>query len=146
MMSKSTSRISMAIISAISTGFAFPFFCFFLVRRIFALPIMRLIGRGSPLRTPFEYGLTLSLFAPFVGFFVFLLVYHALKYRNANKIQMSRKAQAIIALSAGFLTVITFEGTTPISGVSGLLLTAVLCLNFFFSSMIVLSSLYYATR
>jgi len=130
---KSLFRIFIAIISGISTYFAFPIILVLIDRRV------------TNVFSLYPQGIILVWF-PCVTFP--FLIYYALKCRDAKKVQMSKNAQAIIIFSAGSLSLAPFIilGGISLNGVSLLLWRIALLLNLFFFSTIVLSSLYYLLR
>jgi len=135
---KSLYRILLAIISGISTYFAFPIILA-LVERILRLSIFQLY---SLYPVGFIFIFTPCVVAPFP-------IYYALTCRDAKKIQMPKNTQAIIIFSAAGLSLATFIalGGTSFKGPISLLLWYIaLQLNLFFFSTIVLLSLYYLVR
>ena len=130
---KSLFRIFIAIISGVSTYFAFPLILISLTTGVLSRSI-----------SGFEF-----FIVPFACVAVLFLVYYALKYRDVEKVQTPKKVQAFVAFSAGFLTFITFVtfgGISSTGGISSQLWGIVLYLNVFFFSTIVLLSLYYFQR
>jgi predicted permease len=124
-------RILLAIISGISTYFAFPFIYFFLVDRV--------LGHGV-------LGIEILTVTFSACFAVLFLVYYSLRRRDVEKIRMRKSIQAVIVFTSIILTLVAFSGTSPASGVSGYLWSIALYLNFFFLSTIILASLYYLLR
>lgn len=127
-------RIFIAILSGISTYFAFPTYLFL---------VDRVLGRSvfSPLFSLFPHGLIL-IFTPCVV--IPILVFTSLRHRDVGKIRMSRTIQTIITFIASFPVVVLFVEISPLNPLN--FLTTLIYLNFFFFSMIVLSSLYYLLR
>jgi len=128
-------RIFIAILSGLSTCFAFPTILV-LVDRILSRTVFFI----------FPYVGILILFACVILPFP---IYYALKYRDIKKIQTPKKTQAIIVFAAASLPIaifIVFGGTSFKGTISLLLWNIALLLNLFFFSAIVLSSLYYLLR
>jgi len=128
-------RIFIAILSGVSTYFAFP---------ILLALVDRILSRTVFLVMPYGYILIL-----FVCVTLPFLIYYAFTCRDTKKIQMSENAQAIIVFIAASLPMVTFIvfWSSIIEGTIFLLLWKIaLLLNLFFFSTIVLSSLYYLLR
>jgi len=130
---KSLFRIFIAILSGISTYFAFP------------IILVLIDGSVTNFFSLYPHGIILVWF-PCVTFP--FLIYYALKCRDAKKVKMSKNALAIIIFSAGGLSLAPFIilGGILLNGISLLLWRIVLLLNLFFFSTMVLSSLYYLLK
>jgi hypothetical protein len=124
-------RISIAILSGISTYFAFPL-------------ILALVSRDIFIKY-FPQWFFLVLFACIALPF---LIYYALTCRDTNEIHMSKNIKVVIVFTASLPIAIwiVFVGASFKGPMSLLLWTIALLLNLFFFSTVALSSLYYLLR
>jgi len=127
-------RIFIAILSGISTYFAFP--------SLLGL-IDRILSRTVFLVFPYWVMLWL-----FVCVTLPLPIYYAFTCRDTKKIQMPKRTQAIIVFTAASLpiAIFIFVVTSFKGPISLLLWNIALLLNLFFFLTVVLSSLYYLLR